>query len=120
MHHIISDGWSLEIFTSEVLTNYITLQETGKIEDELKFHKSGDYEGIEMIGDDIYVTKNNGTIYEIKNAHEKLDKKDLLAIEGMRVVVADSNEIVLRAFEKALKNAQKIADKEMKKAGYYK
>ncbi|MCR9286444.1 MAG: SdiA-regulated domain-containing protein [Bacteroidetes bacterium] len=46
-------------------------KETGKIEDELKFHKSGDYEGIEMIGDDIYVTKNNGTIYEIKNAHEK-------------------------------------------------
>jgi amino acid adenylation domain-containing protein len=31
MHHIISDGWSLEVFTNEVIKNYLSLQNDKKI-----------------------------------------------------------------------------------------
>ena len=44
----------------------INLQ-TGKIEKKMKFHKDGDYEGIEIVNDDAYVIKSSGTIYELKN-----------------------------------------------------
>ena len=40
--------------------------QSGKILDEIPFWKDGDYEGIEMVGDKIYVVKSTGTIYEIK------------------------------------------------------
>jgi len=40
--------------------------QSGKVLDEIPFWKDGDYEGIEMVGDKIYVVKSTGTIYEIK------------------------------------------------------
>ncbi|SDJ79211.1 Uncharacterized protein YjiK [Catalinimonas alkaloidigena] len=39
--------------------------ETGKVTAEHKFGKDGDYEGVEVVGDRVYVTKSNGTLYEI-------------------------------------------------------
>ena len=39
----------------------------GKIERELKFSKNGDYEGIEAVGNKIYVVKNNGDVFRVKN-----------------------------------------------------
>ncbi len=47
---------------------------TGKIIDEHKFHKSGDYEGIESTEEFIFVVKSNGTIYKIKKWGKKEDK----------------------------------------------
>jgi len=44
---------------------------TGEIVDKIKFHKDGDYEGIELVGDKVYVVKSTGTIYEIKNLGDK-------------------------------------------------
>ena len=43
-------------------------KEEGKLLVEEKFHKKGDYEGIEAVGERIFVVKNNGTIYEYKEA----------------------------------------------------
>ncbi|MFK7809129.1 MAG: SdiA-regulated domain-containing protein [Saprospiraceae bacterium] len=40
---------------------------TGKVEQEIPFYKPGDYEGIEVIGDKVYVVKSTGTLYEIKD-----------------------------------------------------
>ena len=39
----------------------------GEVEKEIKFHKSGEYEGIESAGEYIYVVRNTGTIYEVRN-----------------------------------------------------
>ena len=48
-------------------------RETGEIEKELKFRKGGDYEGIEVVNDSIYVVKNTGTVYEsIMTEHDSL------------------------------------------------
>ncbi|MGB1218027.1 MAG: hypothetical protein ACPG5P_09130, partial [Saprospiraceae bacterium] len=33
--------------------------------EETTFHKDGDYEGIEKVGDDVWVVKNTGTLYQI-------------------------------------------------------
>lgn len=38
----------------------------GKVSRELSFWKDGDYEGIESVGDKVYVIKSSGTIYEVK------------------------------------------------------
>ena len=39
----------------------------GKLVDEIKFGKDGDYEGIERVGDDLYVLRSDGDIYRIKD-----------------------------------------------------
>ena len=44
--------------------------DNGKIEKEIKFHKSGDYEGVEAIGKEIYVVKSTGTLYQVKQPGE--------------------------------------------------
>jgi len=52
----------------------------GEVEKEFKFHKDGDYEGIEVVGDDVYVVKSTGTIYEINKlgeADQKMEKYNL-------------------------------------------
>ena len=35
--------------------------------EEINFRKDGDYEGIEVVGDHIYVVKSSGTVYKISN-----------------------------------------------------
>lgn len=39
---------------------------SGMIIDSISFWKDGDYEAIEVVGEDIYVLKNTGTIYQVK------------------------------------------------------
>ncbi|MEL7020935.1 MAG: SdiA-regulated domain-containing protein [Bacteroidota bacterium] len=47
---------------------------SGRLKQQFKFHKNGDYEGIERVGADLFVVKNTGTIYEIKNYSSVEDK----------------------------------------------
>lgn len=42
-------------------------KETGELVEDFKFGKKGDYEGIEMVGDDVFVVKSNGDIFAIEN-----------------------------------------------------
>lgn len=46
---------------------YLLNKESGIIEKEIDFHKEGDYEGIEVIGNKVFVVKSTGTIYEVEN-----------------------------------------------------
>ena len=39
---------------------------SGDIEKEINFRKDGDYEGIEVVNDSVYVVKNTGTVHEIQ------------------------------------------------------
>ena len=47
-------------------------KKNGEIDREVKFEKSGDYEGIESVGNKIYVVKSNGHVFKVKD----LDKKN--------------------------------------------
>ncbi|MEM6963342.1 MAG: SdiA-regulated domain-containing protein [Bacteroidota bacterium] len=40
-------------------------KKTGGVVRKVKFHKNGDYEGIECVGDDVYVVKSSGTVYQV-------------------------------------------------------
>jgi len=40
---------------------------TGEVEQELPFYKPGDYEGLEVVGDTVYVVKSTGTLYEVSD-----------------------------------------------------
>lgn len=44
---------------------YFINKSTGAIDRETKFHGQGDYEGIETVGDKIYVIKSTGTVYKV-------------------------------------------------------
>lgn len=44
---------------------------TGEVEKEEKFHKDGDYEGVEFTDGRVYVIKSSGTLYEVINFGEK-------------------------------------------------
>ncbi len=46
---------------------YIFNTSDGKIEREINFGDAGDHEGIEIINDDAWVLKSNGTLVEVKN-----------------------------------------------------
>ena len=41
--------------------------ETGAVDQKIPFWKDGDYEGVEVVGNDVYVVKSTGTIYRIRN-----------------------------------------------------
>lgn len=44
---------------------------TGVIEQEGAFHKEGDYEGVEVVGDKVFVVKSSGTLYEVQKFRTK-------------------------------------------------
>ncbi|MFK8101395.1 MAG: SdiA-regulated domain-containing protein [Saprospiraceae bacterium] len=49
-------------------------KETGKIEEKIKFHKKGDYEGVTTVGKSVYVVKSTGTLYEVTELTDKKPK----------------------------------------------
>jgi uncharacterized protein YjiK len=50
---------------------YIFNMRAGKIEQEVIFGDDGDYEGIEIIEDDAWILKSNGTLYEVTSYLDK-------------------------------------------------
>ena len=41
---------------------------TGEVKDRIAFWEDGDYEGIALVGSDVWVTKSNGRLYRIRGA----------------------------------------------------
>jgi uncharacterized protein YjiK len=60
-----ADGRQLLAVNDEQGKIFFLNPETGAIERSLDFGGKGDYEGIEAVGNDIYVVKSNGTLYRI-------------------------------------------------------
>lgn len=61
---------------------------TGKIEREVEFQDKGDYEGVEMVGEDIFVVKSTGTIYKISPSDGKYDK-----VEKFNFFLNEENDV---------------------------
>lgn len=82
--------------------------ETGQVEKQVKFGKMNDYEGIETVGEKVYVTKSNGTIYEITDLRRPLQLtetyptflKTINDVEGL-AYDARSNSLLLACKGKA-------------------
>ncbi len=48
--------------------------ETGEVLRQQKFHKDGDYEDIEVVQNTIYIMKSNGSLYELNNSADTLQR----------------------------------------------
>ncbi|GJM31503.1 MAG: hypothetical protein DHS20C18_05040 [Saprospiraceae bacterium] len=67
-----SQGKELVAIQDEKGVIYFVSRTTGKITRKVEFWKNGDYEGIEMVDDKVYVVKSTGTIYEVNLENEKV------------------------------------------------
>jgi len=54
---------------------FVINKETGKVKDQIKFHKEGDYEGIEFANDLMYIVKSTGTLYEVHDLGKPTQKR---------------------------------------------
>ena len=65
------DGNTLAAVQDEDGEIFLVNRYTGEVQAEIEFWKDGDYEGIEFVGDDIYVVKSTGTVYEVLRPGEE-------------------------------------------------
>ena len=90
---------------------------SGKINREVTFWKDGDYEGIEVVGDEVYVIKSSGTLYRVTSIgteqQDVLKYNEFLTgdhdVEGLgydpannRLLVACKNTIYIDGKQKGL------------------
>lgn len=61
------DGQQIVAVEDERGKIYLLDKQTGEILKDFDFWKSGDYEGVEVVGSEIYVLKSSGTIYRVIN-----------------------------------------------------
>ncbi len=66
---------------------------TGKIVNEVEFWDAGDYEGVEIVGNEAFVVKSTGTIYRIK-----LERKE---VEKYNFFLEQENDVEGLAYDKA-------------------
>lgn len=67
---ISEDGEHLLAIQDEDGIVFVINRYTGEVDRQYEFWKDGDYEGIEVVGETVYVVKSTGTVYEIKQGGE--------------------------------------------------
>lgn len=98
----------------------------GKIVNEITFGKDGDYEGIEVVGDEIFILKSNGKIKSFK-AEEAFEREidctdpDVLEYEGL-AYDAKQHYLLLAAKEriKGIDDRKVIYAYDLKKKTFFK
>lgn len=65
---IVPGGQYLAAVQDEIGDIFLLDKQNGRIAHQINFWKDGDYEGIEYVGDKVYVIKKTGTLYEVSNA----------------------------------------------------
>lgn len=91
---ISRDGAMLLAIEDENGKIYVIDKETGELQDEFAFWKPGDYEGVEVVGNDIYVLKSSGTLYRVQQAGTK-DQK----VEKYNGFLDDENDVEGLAYD---------------------
>lgn len=64
---LTSDGQYLVANNDEQGKIFLLDKTSGKIVNEINFAEGGDYEGIEMVDETVFVVKSDGTVFEVKN-----------------------------------------------------
>jgi len=60
-------GEQIAVINDEEGIIFLLDKMTGEIVKQIQFWGEGDYEGIEIVGDDAWVIKSSGTLYQVKN-----------------------------------------------------
>lgn len=80
------DGEYLLAVNDEKGKIYFINKKTGEVEDEAKGAKNGDFEGVESVGEDIYMVESKGDIHQVTKDDETVFKTPLKSsnnIEGL-------------------------------------
>ena len=93
---ISGDGQELVAIQDEDGVLFFINPYTGEVTKEVKFWKNGDYEGVEWVGNTVYVVKSTGTIYEIRKPGEKGQE-----IEKYNFFLDDDNDVEGLAYDKS-------------------
>jgi len=64
---LLADGRRLVAIQDEKGIVYEIDRDSGEVLRETVFWKDGDYEGIEVVGEEVYAVKSSGTLYRIRN-----------------------------------------------------
>ncbi len=66
-----ADGQHIAAVNDEEGKIFILDKMTGEVLNEYNFWDDGDYEGIELVGNDCWIVKSSGTLYQVKNYASK-------------------------------------------------
>ena len=77
-------------------TLYLSDIQKEEVFKKIEFGKDGDYEGIEMVGDDVWVLRSDGKLYQIKNRGKK--KQD---VEKFKTFLGPENDAEGLGYDKA-------------------
>ena len=64
---ISPDGKQLCAINDENGIIFFIDKKNGEVTRQVRFHKNGDYEGIEAVGENIYIVKSTGTVYKVED-----------------------------------------------------
>ncbi|HFB99391.1 MAG TPA: hypothetical protein ENJ53_01170 [Phaeodactylibacter sp.] len=84
---ISPDGQQLCTVNDEQGVIFFINKKTGAIERQMKFAGHGDYEGIEAVGEKIYVVKSTGSVYEITDT-----RKDTASFNKTKYLLKKEND----------------------------
>ncbi len=79
---------------------YIINKKTGKIEKKIRFGKNGDYEGLEIFGNNMWIIKSNGTLFEVQNYFSKTKRNTV----KHRTILSPKNNIEGLALDNSSEN----------------
>ena len=81
------DGQQLCAVNDEYGIIYFIDKEMGEVKREVKFHKNGDYEGIETVNESIYIVKSTGTVYKVDDL-----EKDTVSFKKGKYLLKKEND----------------------------
>lgn len=93
---ISEDGQELVAIQDEDGVLFFINPYTGEVVREAKFWKDGDYEGVEWVGNTIYVVKSTGTIYEVTDPASAQQQ-----VQKYNFFLNDDNDVEGLAYDKA-------------------
>jgi uncharacterized protein YjiK len=93
---ISEDGTMLVAVNDEQGKLFFLDKNTGKVVDEFKFGKSGDYEGVEIADGRVYVVNSSGTLYTVSHPGEKKQETTTY-----KTVLHRANDVEGLAYDKA-------------------
>ena len=74
-----------------------------KIEQEIKFGKSGDYEGLAIAGNDAFVMRSDGVLFEVKNYLARIYFREIKVLYFALFVYLQADPYLRASTPKALK-----------------
>ena len=90
-----STGTQLIAVSDEFGDLYFINKESGEVDRKVEFYKDGDYEGVEVVGDKIFVVKSTGTLYEVSDI-----KSDVVECVKHKYKLNKDNDVEGLAYDK--------------------